>query len=104
AGEKCRIGEDGVPQTIDAFQEATAPISIVLAVDASGSMKKAADAVKEAAKTFVAALRPIDQLALMMFSDQAAIVHDLTMKREWTLEGIDQDKAHGGAALNEHIN
>jgi VWFA-related protein len=98
-----RLVEDGVPQTIDTFQEAVAPISIMLAVDASGSMKKAAEAVKEAAKTFVAALRPVDQLALMMFSDQAAIVHELTTKREWTLEGIDQYKATGGTALNDAL-
>src|SRR5262249_37406412 len=47
--------EDGVKQTLDTFQEAVTPLSIVLAIDASGSMKPAAEAVKEAAKTFVGA-------------------------------------------------
>ena len=44
------LREDGVTQTLDTFQEAVAPISIVLAIDASGSMKPVAEAVKEAAK------------------------------------------------------
>ena len=32
--------EDGVPQVIDTFQEAVAPVSILLALDESGSMKQ----------------------------------------------------------------
>lgn len=97
------IVEDGVKQQLDTFQEAVAPISIVLAVDASGSMKHAAAAVKEAAKSFVEALRPSDQLALLMFSDQAVMLHDLSTKREWTFEGLDQYKASGGTALNDAL-
>jgi len=97
------VREDGVAQTLDTFQEAVAPIAIVLAVDASGSMKPVADLVKEAAKAFVTALRPVDQLALLMFSDQAVMVHDLTTKREWTLDGLDQYKATGGTALNDAV-
>jgi VWFA-related protein len=97
------IFEDGVRQTIDTFQEAVAPISIVLALDASGSMKSAAEAVQDAAKSFVRALRPGDQLALMIFADEAVMVHDLTGNRQWTLDGIDQYKAHGGTALNDAL-
>jgi VWFA-related protein len=95
--------EDGVKQTLDTFQEAVAPISIVLAMDASGSMRPAAEAVKDAASSFVQALRPSDKLALTVFADQVAAVHDLTTKREWTLEGIDQYNAKGGTALNDAI-
>jgi Ca-activated chloride channel homolog len=103
SAEDFEVTEDGVRQSLEAFQEAVAPISIVLAVDASGSMKPAADAVKTAAKSFVGALRKEDQLALLVFSDQAVMVHDLTTKREWTLEGLDQYKATGGTALNDAL-
>jgi VWFA-related protein len=98
-----KLVEDGVAQHVDTFQEAVAPLSMVLAVDASGSMKPATDAVKEAAKTFVTAVRPEDRLALMMFSDQAAMVHDLTTNRDWTMTGLDQYKATGGTALNDAL-
>jgi Mg-chelatase subunit ChlD len=70
--EDFEVSEDGVKQTLDVFQEAVAPISIVLAVDTSGSMRPVADAVKEAAKTFVTALRPADQLGLLMFADSSS--------------------------------
>ena len=103
SSETFEVFEDGVKQTLDTFQEAVAPISIMLAVDASGSMRPVADAVKDAATTFVKALRPADQLALTMFADQAAVVHDLTTKREWTIEGIDRTTAKGGTALNDAV-
>ena len=45
-------------QQIDVFQEAVAPVSIVFALDTSGSMKKAAEHVKEAARELRRALRP----------------------------------------------
>jgi len=95
--------EDGVKQTLDTFQEAVTPLSIVLAIDASGSMKPAADAVKEAAKSFVGALRPSDDLGLLVFSDQSVLVHDLTKKREATLESIDHYVPSGGTALNDAL-
>ena len=103
AAEDLDVFEDGVKQTVDTFQEAVAPISMVLALDASGSMKTASDLVKEAAKAFVHALRPGDRLALMVFADQAVMIHDLTTDRQWALEGIDQYKASGGTALNDAL-
>ena len=103
SADDIELFEDGVRQTIDTFHEAVAPISIVLALDASGSMKLAADAVKDAAKSFVQSLRPGDQLALLVFSDEAVMVHDLTTNRQWTLDAIDQYKAHGGTALNDAL-
>ena len=64
------VVEDGVEQAIDAFHEAVAPVSIVLALDESGSMRKSAAAVVEAAHDFVGALRPEDSLAPLLFADQ----------------------------------
>jgi VWFA-related protein len=98
-----KLVEDGVSQHLDTFQEAVAPLSIVLAVDASGSMKPATEAVKEAAKGFVTAVRPEDRLALLMFSDQVTTRHDLTTNRDMTTAGLDQYKAAGGTALNDAL-
>ena len=46
---------------------------------------------------------PEDQLALLMFSDQAAMVHDLTTKRRVDADGPRQYKATGGTALNDAL-
>jgi Ca-activated chloride channel homolog len=97
------IVEDGVPQTLESFHEAVSPLSIVLALDASGSMKGAVDAVKEGAKQFISALRPQDRLSLVLFSDESTLVHDLTTKRESTLQAVDQYTIRGGTALNDAL-
>ena len=92
-----------MPQTLESFQEAVSPISIVLALDASGSMKNSVAAVKAGAKQFISALRPQDRLSLILFSDESVLVHDLTDKRESTLTAIDQYTVRGGTALNDAL-
>jgi VWFA-related protein len=96
--------EDGVEQQVETFNEATSPVSIILALDESGSMRKAADAVKAAASSFVAALRPEDRLAVMRFSDRVVLDHDPTTARSDSLKMIDAFTPHGGTALYDAIN
>jgi Ca-activated chloride channel family protein len=91
--------EDGVAQRIDTFHEVTAPVSIVLALDESGSMRQAADAVKAAARTFVSALRDSDKLAVMRFADRAELANDLTLFRSEAIKAIDDYTPRGGTAL-----
>lgn len=91
--------EDGVEQTVETFQEAVTPVSIVLALDSSGSMRKSAEAVVEAARDFVGTLRPEDGLAVVLFSDKSVFAHDLTTNRESPLEAIAGYQATGGTAL-----
>jgi len=94
-----QVFEDGAEQQVDVFQEAVAPMSIVFALDTSGSMKRVADQVKDAARSFVQALRPEDPLALVLFSDRAQFAHDLSTTRAWSLDAIDKYEAKGGTAL-----
>jgi VWFA-related protein len=93
------LREDGVEQTIESFQEANAPMSIAMALDASGSMKPALEAVKAAASQFVSALRPNDPLALFQFADRVVTAHELSTKRQLTLDAIAGYQALGGTAL-----
>ena len=83
------IREDGVLQQIDAFHEASQPVSIVLALDASGSMRRREGEVIASAGAFAAALRPQDHLAVAMFADAVTFVHDLSTDRKATWEAID---------------
>jgi Ca-activated chloride channel homolog len=98
-----KVVEDGVPQSLEAFQEATTPVSIVFTVDQSGSMKKATEPLKAAAKSFIEQVRPEDSLALMLFSDRSQFAHDLTTRRDWSLEAIDQYTPKGGTALYDAV-
>jgi Ca-activated chloride channel homolog len=97
------VVEDGIEQKIDAFHEALAPVSIVLALDASGSMRKSAAEVVEAAHGFIEALRPADSLAPVLFADQVVFAHDLTTDRDTVLKAIETYQANGGTALYDAL-
>jgi VWFA-related protein len=93
------VYEDGVLQEVDTFHEASQPVSIVLALDASGSMRKREADVIASAQAFADALRPQDQLAVMMFSDGVGLVHDLSTDRDATRAAINTYQTAGGTAL-----
>jgi VWFA-related protein len=97
------VSEDGVEQKVDTFHEAETPLSIVLALDSSGSMRKAAEAVTAAARTFVDALRPQDKLSLLFFSDGVLVAHDLSTNRQTCLDAISGYRAAGGTALYDAL-
>ncbi len=103
SADDLEIIEDGVPQKIDAFHEAVAPVSIVLALDASGSMRKSANDVIEAAREFVSSIRPEDSLAPLLFADRATFAHDLTTDRTSTIAAIESYQASGGTALYDAL-
>ncbi len=103
SAEDLKVYEDGVLQQVETFQEATQPVSIVLALDASGSMKKHEPDVIASAHAFAAALRPQDQLAVVLFSDTSTFAHDLSTDRNMTREAIDGYKASGGTALYDAV-
>jgi len=74
------LTEDGHPQKITYFERDTGmPLSIVLAIDTSGSTHKDLSLEKSAAHNFVHALmRPVDQLDLMDFNSDVREVVPFT--------------------------
>ena len=97
------VFEDGVEQKVEAFQEALTPVSIMLVLDSSGSMKKDAAAVMDAARTFVQALPAKDRLSVMTFADKPHIAHELTTNRQPSLDAIARYQADGGTALYDAV-
>jgi Ca-activated chloride channel family protein len=93
------VVEDGVVQQVESFEEAVAPISIAMVLDASGSMRRALPMAQEAARSFVTSLRPTDPLALVRFSDRVVLEHEFSERRADTLAAIDRLQAAGGTAL-----
>jgi VWFA-related protein len=101
--QELSVFEDGIEQTIESFQEAVSPVSIVLALDQSGSMRRAADAVMATARNFVEALRPEDGLAVVLFADHSVFVQDLSTNRKSSFDAIDGYLAAGGTALYDAL-
>jgi Ca-activated chloride channel family protein len=97
------VSEDGIDQKVDTFHEAATPLSIVLALDSSGSMRKTADALMAAARTFVEALRPEDKLSLLFFSDGVLVAHDFGTNRQTSIDAINGYKPSGGTALYDAL-
>ncbi|HET9369358.1 MAG TPA: VWA domain-containing protein, partial [Vicinamibacterales bacterium] len=99
SADDLEVIEDGVPQQIEVFQESNAPVTLALLIDSSGSMRRDAPTLIEAATTFVKALPIQDKLALMLFSDKAEFAHDFSVMRPWSLDAIQKYQASGGTAL-----
>ena len=97
------IVENGVAQKLETFQEAVNPVSIILALDASGSMRKTLQTAKEAALRFVDMVRPEDKLGLALFADSAEIIEDLGASRNQVRTAIEKFAANGGTALYDAL-
>jgi VWFA-related protein len=95
--------ENGVAQKLELFQEAVEPVSIVLALDASGSMKKKEAEVVSSARDFIEALRPQDKLAVALFADHPVFTHDLTVNRAVSQSALELYRANGGTALYDTL-
>ncbi len=65
--------------TIQATDSQPLPSATVLLIDQSGSMKGAAiAAASEAARRFIEAMRPVDQVAVQAFNEDFVVLQDLT--------------------------
>jgi Ca-activated chloride channel family protein len=88
------LNEDGVPQKIAYFERQTElPLSLVLAIDTSGSVRKDTAVEVRAAKEFLRALlRPEDRLDLIDFNSSVREVVPFTADLrhlEWGLDNLD---------------
>jgi Ca-activated chloride channel family protein len=99
------LTEDGVGQKISYFERQTnMPLSLVLAIDTSGSVRKDLDLERRAAHEFIRALlRPVDQLDLMDFSSDVREVVPFTADIHRLDEGLSSLDAGPATALYDAI-
>lgn len=64
--------EDGRPQTVKVFTTTDAPVSLGLAIDASGSMATKRDMVVASAMSFTEISNPLDDLFVLAFNEQVS--------------------------------
>lgn len=72
------VYEEGVRQTIQNFEPATAPFSLVLLLDLSGSTSSYRPTLKQAAIRFLDALSPQDRVAVIAFNDKVKTLAGFT--------------------------
>ncbi len=74
--------ERGRRMDIVACSEIEAPLSLVLLIDVSGSMKDIMKPTIEAALVLVKSLKPEDEVAIIAFAKSAELVEDFTLDKQ----------------------
>jgi Ca-activated chloride channel family protein len=70
--------EDKVPQKIEFFSREQVPVSLVFAIDTSGSMRPKLDTVVKASTNLVKESRPGDEVAVIEFKEEATLLEEFT--------------------------
>ena len=76
------VYEDGVKQSIVHFEPASAPFSLVLLLDMSGSTLNFRPTLKQSALRFIDALGPDDRVEVVSFNDKVQTLQHFTTDRK----------------------
>jgi Ca-activated chloride channel family protein len=103
------IYEDGVRQEVSYFREASGkeeariPLSVVLVLDASGSMSKNLSFLQEAAAAFLRKLEEGDQAMVVQFNESVKGSAEFTGDTERLEQFVEAVQAWGGTALYDAV-
>ena len=98
------LTDGGVSQPFDLIPTEELPIRAVLVFDTSGSMKGAKlDSLRAAAWSFLERLRPRDEVALIVFSDEIASLVPLTPDHSQTRGALLRLRAGGGTSAHDAL-
>ena len=90
-----RIFEDGTKQEINRFEPSTAPFSVVMVLDMSGSTLSMRQVMKQSAFRFLDALAPEDRIAVVEFYDKVNLRNDFTTDRRTIINSINVSNGRG---------
>jgi Ca-activated chloride channel homolog len=76
--EEFMVAEDKVPQKIEFFNREQVPVSLVFAIDTSGSMRPKLDTVVKASTNLVKEGRKGDEIGVIEFKDQPELLEEFT--------------------------
>ncbi len=91
------IAEDRVKQELASCRDAMLPVSVVLVLDASGSVFSERVSIRKAAGAFAKELGPEDRVSVIQFADKVELLQDWTTDREPIQHALDW-RYRGGEA------
>lgn len=101
-GTDFTIFDSGVEQKVELVGIERLPVSLLLALDTSASVRgPALDHLKAAAKAALGSLRPTDEAALVTFAHQVALGAPWSTDRAKLTQAIDAAAAQGSTALSD---
>jgi len=93
------VYEDGVKQSVVSFEPSTAPFSLVLLLDMSGSTINFRPTLKQSALRFIDALGPEDRVEVVAFNDKVQTLKHFTGDRREIAFAINEAKGKGNTNL-----
>jgi Ca-activated chloride channel family protein len=98
------IHDNGQEQTIVTFDKGELPITAVLLLDSSESMRgELLAAAESGARAFIGGMRPLDEAMLALFSDRLLRVTDFTADHATLEQELAGVEARGGTAVNDFL-
>ena len=101
--EDFQVFEDGVQQDISGFASTDEPISVVLALDTSGSTEQKLARIQDESIHFVNLLHPDDSVAIMSFAQDVNLLEDFSIDRDRNAYGIKETRPGGWTVLYEAV-
>jgi VWFA-related protein len=98
-----KVQEDGADQAPLNVEQKLPPLSIIVLIDSSGSMKPRMKETKAAATAFLSNLGSSDSTEMIMFSRQVRPLTPMSTNRETARRAIDSIRAHGDTALYDTL-
>ncbi len=93
------VFEDGVKQEISRFEYTSAPFSVVMMLDMSGSTKSFRQNIQLSAARFLDALGPEDRVAVVEFYSKVNLLNDFTTNRAAAAHSISVANGSGDTDL-----
>lgn len=94
-----KVFEDGVEQEVVRFENTSAPFSVVMLLDMSGSTKSFRQNIKLSAARFLDALEPDDRVAVVEFYSKINLLKDFTTNRAAANHAISVANGEGDTDL-----
>jgi Ca-activated chloride channel family protein len=98
------VRDQGDRQELVTFERGEVPLTAVLVLDSSLSMRgERLDAALRGARAFAAGMADLDEAMLLLFSDRLLFRSEFTGEAAKLEEGLAAVRADGGTALNDHL-
>ncbi len=104
ARDEFTIQDGGARQQLVTFERGDIPLTALLLIDSSLSMR--GDPLRAAlagARAFAAGMQPLDEAMLLLFSDRVLHRTPFTADPDQLVAGLTGAEAGGGTALNDHL-
>jgi Ca-activated chloride channel homolog len=97
------VYEDNIRQTIQSFEPADAPFSLVLLLDMSGSTVTFRQQLKQAAERFLDAVSPVDRVAVIQFNAKVKMLAGFSTDRQKAAYAIEITEGAGETHFYEAL-